>query len=45
MVIAVGTLVGGLGQLPIQWPPLGAKDTAIDRRSTHAIQGCGACCS
>ena len=32
-IVALATLVGGLGQLAIQWPPLGAKAFATARRS------------
>ena len=38
--IAIGTLVGGVGQALLQWPALGRKGSATVRSSTSAIPRC-----
>ena len=41
MAIAIAALVGGVGQVAIQWPPLRAKGSATGRCSIPAMPACG----
>jgi putative peptidoglycan lipid II flippase len=41
MAIAIAALVGGAGQVALQWRPKGSR---ISRFSTGAIPACGRCC-
>ncbi len=43
--IAVGTLLGGVAQLALQWPTLRARGLPLPAGcSTGATRACGACC-
>ena len=44
LAMAIGTLVGGLGQVLLQWPPLRRAGLPLRRRaSTSRIPDCGRC--
>jgi putative peptidoglycan lipid II flippase len=43
--IAIGTLLGGLGQILVQWPSLRREGFRYQPSSTSAIRTCVKCCA